>query len=343
MNPHHYRPTGPQTGAELGVPPGAGGGQSQRFWSVSSIRNFMRAARATMVGLPRVMRLVWESHRGLTVALGVVTLVQAFIPALQVYLSKLLIDAVVEAVRAGGAGPFIRTVVVLSALQFAAGAAASLLQTVGNISQQLLQERTSIRVQTMIIERSNSLDLANFENPQFYDSLQQAQQQSAFRPVQMVAGAFSLVRTVITFLSMIALLFGLGWIVATIALLSPIPSFIATSRYGWWGFQLMRRQSPARRLMNYLTSVLTTDTFAKEVKIFGVGPFFLSRYTELAENYYQENRSLLIRRYLMSFAWGSLTILATSATYLYVALLAVAGRVTLGDLTLFVQAATSVQ
>jgi ATP-binding cassette subfamily B protein len=328
--PPRPSPNGATPGAAA-PPPGVAG----------SLRAFARSARATFGGVGRVLGLVWSAHRGLTLTLAVVTLAQSVVPAAQVYLSKLLIDAVVRAVQAGGVG--LQPVIVLAALQFVASALGSLLQTLANISQQLLQERAAIQVQTRIMEHANTLDLAHFESPEFYDKLQQAQQQSAFRPTQMVSGVFSLVRTLITFLSMVALLLQLGWVVALIALLSPVPSFIATSRYGWQGFQLMRRQSPARRLMQYLTTLLTTDTFNKEVKIFNVGPYFIRRYRGLAQNYYEENRRLLVRRYMMGFVWGSLTTLATSATYLYVALLAVWGRVTLGDLTLFVQAAQSVQ
>jgi len=43
------------------------------------------------------------------------------------------------------------------------------------------------------------------------------------------------------------------------------------------------------------------------------------------------------------FAWGNLSTIASSITYLYVALQAIAGRLTLGDLTLYTAAAQSVQ
>jgi ATP-binding cassette subfamily B protein len=337
-------PAGPQGGAELGVPAGASPGERPpRLWSLASMRTLARTTRSTVAGVSRVMRLVWDTHRRLTLGLALVTLAQSVVPALQVWLSARLIDAVERAVRTGAAEAGVRTIIVLAAVQFAAGAFASLMQTLANIWQQLLQERMAIRMQTMLMEHANTLDLSHFESPKFYDQLQQAQAQSAYRPVQMVSQTFSLARTVIVFGSMIGLLLGLGWIVALITLLSPIPSFIATSRYGWQGFQLMRRQSPARRLMNYLTTLLTTDTYNKEVKIFGLGEYFTERYTGLATEYYEQNRKLLVRRYLIGFLWGSLTTLATSATFLYVALLAVAGRVSLGSLTLFVQAATSVQ
>ena len=106
---------------------------------------------------------------------------------------------------------------------------------------------------------------------------------------------------------------------------------------------MMRRQSPARRMMSYLTTLMTTDTYHKEVKIFNLGQFFSNRYRSIFDEYYAENRSLMVRRYLAGFAWGALSTLVSSATYLYVALRTVAGVITLGDLTLFTQAAISIQ
>ncbi len=75
----------------------------------------------------------------------------------------------------------------------------------------------------------------------------------------MVSSVFGLVRSAITFATMVGLLIGLSPWIAVAALVSPIPAFISGSRYGWWGFQQMRRLSPTRRLMSYLTTVMTTD------------------------------------------------------------------------------------
>ena len=105
-----------------------------------------------------------------------------------------------------------------------------------------------------------TLDLADFENAAYYDQLQQAQRESAQRPVQMVSGVFGLGRSIVTFATMVALLLGLSPWVAAAALIAPIPAFISGSRYGWWGFQQMRRQSPVLRVMSYLTTLMTTTS-----------------------------------------------------------------------------------
>jgi ATP-binding cassette subfamily B protein len=296
-----------------------------------------------MAGLPRAFRLVWASSRGYTITLAALSILFGALPAATAWVGKLLVDGVVAAMQQGGQNGSTDYVIELVVLQFGLLAGTSLLQTVRNINQQALQELTARRVQLMVMEHSNRLDLSFYENPTFYDALQQAQSEAGFRPTQMVEQAFGLIRSFITFISLIALIASLGWVVALAALLAPIPAFVAQSRYGWRGFLLSRRQSPDRRRMSYFLDLLTKDTYNKEIKLFGLGEHFIKRWEEIAIRFYKENRALVKRRYLMGFAWGSLSIVVTSGTYLYVALGTIAGRLTLGDLTFYTQAVSQVQ
>jgi len=302
-----------------------------------------RGARETWRGVRRVLALVWATSRLLTVGLGTTSLFQSIMPALQVWLAGRLIDEVVEGFNAGGGDAHIRGVVILAAIQLAILVSSSLFQALGNTCQQLLQERLSIHVQLEIMTHANRLDLADFEDATYYDQLQQAQSESSRRPVQMVSQVFGLAQSIITFSTMVALLSSLSWWIAAAALVSPIPAFISQSRYGWWGFQVMRRQSPLRRTMTYLTTLMTTDQYAKEVKLFTIGEYFIDRYRTVSTTYYDATRALLIKRYLASFGWGSITTIASSGTFMYVAILAIRGRLSLGSLTVFTQAAAQVQ
>ena len=292
----------------------------------------------------RVLQLVWNTDRWLTSGLAATNIFQSIIPVAQVWLAGRLIDEVVKGIQdRSNANAHIQGVVILSLIQLGIFLVSSLLQAVGNISQQLLQERVSITVQSQIMAHANTLDLADFENATYYDQLQEAQRESQRRPVMMVSQVFGLARSIITFGSMVALLASLSWWIAALTLLSPIPAFISDSRYGWQGFGMMRRHSPIRRSMSYLTSLMTTDQYAKEVKLFTAGDHFIERYNSVAEGYYKETRNLLVHRYFAGFGWGSLTTLASSGTFLYVAVLAIRGQVTLGALTVYTQAASQVQ
>src|SRR5438067_2749887 len=233
-------------------------------------------------------------------------------------------------------------VLMLVALQFGIGALSQVLSTLANICQQLLQEQVSNRVQLLVMKHANQLDLVFFERPQFYDLIQSVQREAAFRPVGMVQTAFGLIRGLLTFFSMLALLVNLEWFVAAGALLAPIPAFVSSARYGWQGYQMMRWQSPLRRMMSYLTNLMTTDTYNKEVKLFTVGDFFIDRFASLFKRYYVENRALVIRRYLVGAVWSMLTVLTSGLTFFYVAFRTLGGSVSVGGLTLYVQAADGV-
>src|SRR5438132_1001943 len=315
------------------LPPNASGFSFRALWT---------NAGTTWHGFRRVLALVWEANPGLTLALAVLNLAQGGLPAARVWLSKLLIDAVTSAVFSGEGTAALPYVLLLVALQFAIGAVGNLLSTGSNICQQLLQEQVANRVQLLVMRHANQLDLVFFERPQFYDLLQTVQREAAFRPVQMVQTAFGLIRQLLTFISLLALLVNLEWFIAAAALLSPIPAFVSSARYGWQGYQMMRWQSPMRRMMGYLTNLLTTDMYNKEVKLFTLGDFFIQRFSGLFQRYYAEMRALVIRRYLAGALWSMLTVLTSGLTFLYVAYRTLAGTISVGGLTMYVQAADGV-
>jgi ATP-binding cassette subfamily B protein len=325
--------------------------------------NLKQSVLGTTAALPQVLRLVWEASPGTTIGLFVTTAVAGLIPAISVGITLMLTNAVVSGIgiHANHLADRIRlnelgvpwlpgmvftsvgVIVFLAVLQLIVFAVSALLNTTRNITQQLLQNSVAMRIQLMVMEKAASLDLQFYEDPASYDLLRRAQNDSINRPVLMIATAFGLLQTALTFITMIALLIGLSPLLALIALVSPIPAFIADTRYGWRGYNIARWGSRLLRRMNYMVSLVTTDSFAKEVKLFGLGGYFIERYRLIATAFYNSQRSQLVRRYLTGFALGNLSTIVTSLTYLYVALQAIAGRLTLGHLTAYTQAAMSVQ
>ncbi|HEX9362174.1 MAG TPA: ABC transporter ATP-binding protein [Candidatus Dormibacteraeota bacterium] len=325
--------------------------------------NLKQSVLGTTAALPQVLRLVWEASPGTTIGLFFTTALAGLIPAISVGITLMLTNAVVrgigihanhEADRVhlnelgipwlpGMVFTAVGMIVFLAVLQLIVFAVSALLNTTRNITQQLLQNSVAMRIQLMVMEKAASLDLQFYEDPASYDLLRRAQNDSINRPVLMIATAFGLLQTALTFVTMIALLIGLSPLLALIALVSPIPAFIADTRYGWRGYNIARWGSRLLRRMNYMVSLVTTDSFAKEVKLFGLGGYFIERYRLIATAFYNSQRSQLVRRYLTGFALGNLSTIVTSLTYLYVALQAIAGRLTLGHLTAYTQAAMSVQ
>ena len=300
----------------------------------------IRHVFAAFASLPRVLGLVWATDKRLTFGMASISVLRGFTPAVSVYITKQLIDSVVHAITNPRHDTTLVWVYVVA--QLAVGLLNSLMTTLSNIVQQLLQEKVSNRVQLIILEKANTLDLAFFEDAEFYDKLRRASDEANYKPVQMISQTFDLVRSMITLLSMILLLVQLAWWLAVIVLVLPVPSFIANSRYGWIGYYRMRRESPERRKMMYYNQVMTHDHYNKEIKLFNLGHYFIKRFTHLAEQFFEESKNILVRRYLTNFVWTSLSLVANAGIYIYVALQTVAQRITLGQLTLYTQTALQV-
>lgn len=315
------------------------------------------AAAGAMRGMPRIARLVWGASPAMTAGLGATTIVSGLSPVATAWMSRLLINTVVHGVTRHGTPVTVplpwggqtrpmsvaAALVAISAVQFLIYLVNAVTSAVRGVAQSCLQERISQVVQLQVMEHASTLDLAYFEDSRSYDLLRQAQQESAMRPLNMVNGALSLVQALITLASMLALLLGLNPWLALVVLVAAIPEFVSDARFSRKGYRLAMWGASIRRRMLYLATLVTTDTAAKEVKLYGLGPFFAERFRLLGAVFYARLRKLAVRRSLVGGAWGVLGPLVGSLTYLYIALQAVDGKLTLGDLTLYTMATNSVQ
>ncbi len=294
----------------------------------------------TFRGLPKVTKLTWQASPFLTIMITLVTLLSGLLPTATAYIAKLLIDSVVAAIQGHGTKS---AIVGVALFQFGVLVLTALSQALTTYGQTLLQERMTLTIRHQVMDHASKLHLSYFEGSASYDMLRQAAQEAPTRPLSMMNSALGLVRTAITFGSMVALLVSISPLLALVALVAPIPAFISQSKYGARAFWLTLMMSPLKRRMDYLSSLVTTDTYAKETKLFGLGPYFVDRFQRLGQVSYDRQRKLTRKRSVSSTSWGLLSTAAGSAIALYIALEAVGGRLTLGDLALYTAAAASVQ
>jgi ATP-binding cassette subfamily B protein len=204
--------------------------------------------------------------------------------------------------------------------------------------RQLLGARLGIDINVTILEKALGLELRFFEDPDFYDKLTRARREASSRPVALVTESFALVQNAITLVGYGALLLRFsGWAVAGL-LLATVPATLAEMRYSKIAFRVRNWRSPESRRLLYLEYVLANDEHAKEVKLFGLGPLLMQRYRELAEQFYAEDRKLAVKRAWITHGLSMLATFAFYGAYASMALMAALGRLTLGNMTLYILA-----
>ena len=300
---------------------------------------------ATLKAVPEVFRytrealsLVWATSRTLTVALALLTLAAGTLPAAIAWVGAQIVDAVVAAIAlAGGSGTNgVTHVLRLVALEGALVAALAAVQRGLSTCQSLLRAQLGQRVNEMILEKALTLDLRHFEDSEFYDKLTRARREASSRPLSLVMRSFGLVQNAIALVSFGTLLAQFSpWAVAVL-LLAGLPSFLAEAKFSGDAFRLFRWRSPETRMQMYLETVLAREDHAKEVKLFGLGPLLLERYRTIFRKVFAEDRALTIRRDTWGFFLGLVSTAAFYAAYAWIAVSAVRGSISLGQMTMYV-------
>lgn len=289
---------------------------------------------------PRTIGLVWRSTPKGLVAVAALVVVSAMLPVTVAWVGKVIVDAVVAAHGSTGAAHDAAVAKVwhwvLIELGLVAGIA--LVERATGLLRQLVGSRLAIDLAILVMEKALTLELRHFEDARFYDKLTRARREASSRPLSLVQQNFQIVRGGLTLVGYAALLLSFSpWVVAGL-LLAAVPAFVAEARFSGVAYRLRNWRSPDARRLNYLEYVIGNDEHAKEVKLFGLGPLLLGRYKKLAEMFFAEDRSLAVRRAGWTFLLSLISTVTFYGCYVAVALGTAAGRVSLGEMTLYVVA-----
>src|SRR6185295_12951761 len=132
-------------------------------------------------------------------------------------------------------------------------------------------------------------------------------------------------------------------IALAILIAAAIPPFVAELKFSCDAFRLSRWRTPETREQMYVETVVANEQYAKEVKLFGLGPRFLARYKAIFDRLYAGDRSLTIRRAMWAISLGTLGTLAFYGMYLWIGLAAIEGAITIGAMTMYAAVFKSAQ
>ncbi len=285
----------------------------------------------------RALGLVWSTSARLTIVFALLTLVVGVLPAAVAWIGKLIVDGVVAAMTLHQQSGAVDTSAVLFYVIYEAGIVSLIAGGHRGISvcQALLRALMAQKINLMILEKAQQLSLRQFEDSEFYDKLTRARREASTRPLSLVTGTFGLVQNAISLVSYAVLLIQFSPITVGILIIGGIPEFLAEAKFSGDKFRLFRFRSPETRMQLYLETVLAREDYVKEVKLFQLADRLLRRYTDIFSRLYAEDRRLTLRRDLWGFIFGLLGNVAFYGAYAWIAIAAIQGEISLGQMTMY--------
>jgi len=277
--------------------------------------------------------MVWRAQPAYATTIVSLRLVLAFSPVVQLWIGKLIIDVVLANV--GAAQPDWTGIMRLVALELAVALVSDLCQRASNLLESLLGDLFGNRLSVRIMEHAATLDLENFEDPEFYDSLERARRQTVGR-IGLVALLLGIAQNSLTLASLLVALVAFNVWLLLLLLVAVLPSFIGETHFAGLSYSLLFKWTPERRKLDYLRYVATSNVTAKEVKLFGLSDYFTRKYERLADDFYEANKALSTKRAATSGGLTAVSTLGYYAANAFIIVDTVRGILTLGDFTFLV-------
>lgn len=282
----------------------------------------------------RALGLVWGTSKPLLGVYAGLTLVAGLLPAAVAWVGKLIVDGVVLAGQSHAPED------VRAALTWI-GVEAGLIVAISAVNRGLAVVRSLLRallgqeVNVLILEKALTLELVQFEDAAFYDKLTRARREASSRPLGLVTRVFGLAQNAVSLLSYLGLLLHLSGLAVVALVVAGIPAFVAETRFSRAAFRLFSWRTPETRQQMYLETVIAREDYVKETQLYGLGRRFLDAYRDIFRRLYKEDRDLTLKRALWGFLLGVLSTLALYGTYGWIAWTAIAGAITLGEMTMY--------
>mgnify|MGYP000861382337 CR=1 FL=1 len=282
----------------------------------------------------RALRLIWLTGRGGVLGILVSTAIDALVPASQVVLLGLTVNAVLTAKEATDlmVYPLLFGLVALFGL---------ILTTLQSYWQASLEQKVSNTFNLKLMEKSGELSLPDFENPRVYNMLQLATREATSRPYQLFSQLVATVSGGISLVTVTGILFSWSPLVALLVLLSPVLPVLVNQLFVKRLWQVERNRSEERRRGQYLLALATNDKTYKETRLFGLVPYFTNTYRRMLERFYSVDMEIECKRGMAGVISGLVGVIVTaSAIFLAISDSLAAGDV--GRLAAYISAISAV-
>ena len=298
----------------------------------------LQRIRPFLLTLRHALSFVWQSSPSLAVGSIVVRVIQGLLPLVVLYLTKLLIDAVTEGLKAPSQNASLTPITTILVGLAGAAVISAMLTVVASLISRIHAQVVTDHMHALLQAKSVEVDLEYYENARYQDTLHRAQQEAPYRPTAILNALLQCFQDGISLLAMAGILWWLHWAVIPVLALTAIPYFFVRLQQSNRLFAWERERTPLERKAWYVNMLLTQATAAKEIRLFDLGPRLREWFREVRTVLRRERIALERRWAFAGLAAQIVGVAGVFGVYSFVAVRTFHGLLTVGDLVMFFQA-----
>ena len=283
------------------------------------------------------LRLVWNSTPGWTFTNIVMSVLRSIFPLMLIWLLKVVVDDITQAVKAGPMASdmnMLWPVLAVVIIWFLDEASSDF----SNYVRKKQAFKLEIYMYGLLHAKAIKLDLINFERPEYFDCLSRASREAPWRPNSILNNLVSMLRGLLSLLLMAGLILTLHWTLAVLLLVANIPGIWLRLYYADILYNFQRTQTPEARKSAYFNWLLTGDRPSRELRLFGLGNYFISLFKKSFLKQKEEEINIIRRRTVIELISNLFKASALLITLLFIARQTINGKLSLGQMAMFLLA-----
>ena len=287
-----------------------------------------------------IFKLVWEAKPWILFVMIGHSILNGAFPVIGAIIGKFVLDELSTVIK--GSAETFNTILLLLIGQFAFTFCTSLINTVYSMLIRIANELVSNEIKIKIITKAKDIDLKNFDMPEFYEKMENANREAGVRPISTLNALFSIFSNIISVTSFIVLLATVSPFAPLLMVFLAAPSAVISYIYRKKNFLYMRRNSRARREMNYYSDVLVNKDVAKEIRVFSLADTFIAAFRTTFDRYFGGMKKLIVHEGEWNITVSVVSTGVNCGLFLYIAKKVYDKTLTLGDYSLYTGALQSI-
>lgn len=277
-------------------------------------------------------------------AITLLQCLQGLLPLATAWITKILFDLLAQGLQGHASTSLIQDLFLLLTAQALVLVCSAVIGPTNQYVHAELTRQLTLTMKREIYQKISGLvGIAYFENADFYDTIQVASSNAQFGPLQALENFTISLQGTITLLSFLGVLITLSPLLTGIVAVAVLPQVYAQLKLSDKRVDVVLMNSPRERHAAYYGQVLSLVQFAKEVRLFNLGDYFLQKFLSKTGEIYQTQR----RQQKHALSWQVILALLTgtisTVAFVIVVMQAFSGRLSLGDVVLYTSAVASVQ
>lgn len=207
----------------------------------------------------------------------------------------------------------------------------------------IFRQKINLNVNLSILEKIVSLTLEDFENTEIYNKIKRAQSQSNNTILDYYLQFILVIQKCITLIAMGAIIIEWNfWVIIVIVFISSI-QMIYMLNLNREQYDMVRSRTQNERRKMYYEFILSNDIAFKEIKVFGIANFFISKYKKISKQIILQDRKMMKKMISFRTLAGFGHQIFIGCMFLKMAVDTYERRIFVGDMMAYIKGLSSVK